>query len=122
MRAVTILFLLYTGGDILLPQYFCGGEELGGLTLQFTVSASIDSKSDDTRFASINSSDSSRPEHPQDQEPHEEDCFCCCAHVLPGFGFKGIIAYEPGQLSVISAMDSLPSPPLPHTYHPPRFA
>lgn len=121
-HAVAILFLLYTGGDILLPQYFCSGEEIGGLPLQITVSPSKDSKSDDTRLASVRTSDDLRPEQPQDQAPREEDCFCCCAHVLPGCGFTGVISYEPGQLSIASEVNSPPSPPLPNTYRPPRFA
>ena len=121
-RAVAILFLLYTAGDILLPQYFCGGEEIGGLSFQTIVSAAPDSTSDNALIASIRNSDNSRPERPQDREPHEEDCFCCCAHVLPGFGFTGVISDGPGQLAIVSELNSLPSPPLPNTYHPPRFA
>ncbi len=120
IRAVAILFLLYTGGDILLPQYFCRGEEIGGLPL--STSVVIDKKSADTHQAFNVSSNPTRPDEPHEQAPHTEDCFCCCAHVLPSFGISGSVNYESSQSANNSEMNSLPSPPLPHTYRPPRFA
>jgi hypothetical protein len=142
VRAVAVLFLLYTGGDIFLPQYFCRGEEIGGLPLSASVvtdeksaeprRASTDRDSTDSNLALTekNSADSalsvssnpSRPDQHHEQAPHTEDCFCCCAHVLPGFGISGIFNNESSHSVSISELHSLPSPPLPNTYRPPRFA
>lgn len=120
IRVIAIFFLVYTGGDILLPQYFCAGEEIGGLPLPIRVSADTVRQPDVVPYVSFHAPDS-EPGRPQQHEQQNEDCFCCCAHVLPGFGITGMMSFQPDQLSVTTVLNSLPSPPLPHTYRPPRF-
>jgi hypothetical protein len=121
IRVIAIFFLIYTGGDILLPQYFCAGEEIGGLPLTIHFSADTVRQSDGARYVSFRAADGSESGQPQQHERQDEDCFCCCAHVLPGFGITGAMSFQPGRLSVTTVLNSLPSPPLPHTYRPPRF-
>jgi hypothetical protein len=51
----------------------------------------------------------------------EEDCFCCCSHILPGYSVSQV------TLNIMPRVDipliaSLPSPPPQDTFHPPRPA
>lgn len=121
VRAVAIFFLLFTVGDIGLPQYFCGGEEIGGLPLGSVAHASTRAGDPDTERSAIPASEDSLPGQGSDPAPHEEDCFCCCAHVLPALAFTRAAAElrspEPPQ-----KQQSLPTPSLQLPYHPPRFA
>lgn len=115
VRAVALFFVLFTVADITLPQYFCGGEEIGGLPLAATAAPET---------AGLGSDPGAEAPSPgRDSEaPHEEDCFCCCAHVLPGLAITLVVAAELRSQQPPLGLDSLPSPPLPLQYHPPRFA
>ena len=115
VRAVAVFFVLFTVADITLPQYFCAGEEIGGLPLSATYT---------TEAASLGAETGTEAPSPgRDSEaPHEEDCFCCCAHVLPGLAVTPVAVAELRSLQPPLGLDSLPSPPLPLQYHPPRFA
>ncbi len=123
MRGAAVFFLLFTCADIALPQYFCSDDEIGGVTLKgsaTTPSAAVDVALDRTSDpATTDDSDSGWHE---DQAPHEEDCFCCCAHVLPSMAFTPVGTSEMRLPSRTLVKDSLPSPPLRGTYHPPRIA
>jgi hypothetical protein len=107
VRALALFFVLFTGADIALPQYFCGGEEVGGLPLGSVATST---------------SEDSLPGQVPDEAPHEEDCFCCCAHVLPGLAFIRAATAELRSLEPPQKHESLPTPPLQLPYHPPRFA
>lgn len=111
VRGVAVFFLLFTVADITLPQYFCGGEEIGGLPLAETAGLGAEA-----------GTETPWPGRDSEQAPHEEDCFCCCAHVLPGFVLTPAPIAEQGSLQPPLKLDSLPSPPLRLQYHPPRFA
>ena len=122
VRAVAVFFLLFTAADITLPQYFCGGEEVGGIPLrQVTRVATEDAAPDSTLLASLNSEDS-LPSHDGEQAPHEEDCFCCCAHVLASVGMHCAGCTPAASPSVDLAAGRLPDAPTSSTYHPPRLA
>ena len=115
VRAVALFFVLFTVADITLPQYFCGSEEIGGRTLAATVTPET---------AGLGADPGTQAPSPgRDSEaPHEEDCFCCCAHVLPGLAVTPVVAAELRSPQPPLGLDSLPSPPLPLQYHPARFA
>ena len=51
----------------------------------------------------------------------DEDCFCCCSHILPGFSFDCITLNTMPRVA-IALIASLPSPPPQDTFHPPRQA
>ena len=121
VRVLVIFFLLHAGADLVMPQYFCSGEEVGSIPVQRDALAVI-SETDIPTLISVSSPTNSQPEQPQEQEPHEEDCFCCCAHVLPGAVIGSLVAFDLTSLPSPPGMASLPSPPLRGTYHPPRFA
>jgi hypothetical protein len=50
----------------------------------------------------------------------DEDCFCCCSHIIPGYW----IAVAPLEMTPrlnIPSTEPLLSPPPRDTFHPPRF-
>ena len=115
VRAVAVFFVLFTVADITLPQYFCAGEEIGGLPLAATAAPETVGLGADPGTQA--------PSPGRDSEaPHEEDCFCCCAHVLPGLALTPFPAAELRAQQPPLKLDSLPTPTLPLQYHPPRFA
>jgi hypothetical protein len=124
VRGVAVFFLLFTGADILLPQYFCD-DEIGGISLPSATAATLNTEehsADDSKVAAIADPDESRSRLPSDTSQHEEDCFCCCAHVLPSLPFAPAETIEVRQTAATFINDPLPSPPLRDTYHPPRVA
>ena len=115
VRAVAVFFVIFSVADITLPQYFCAGEEIGGLPLSAMNAREAAGLGAETGTGA--------PSPGRDSEaPHEEDCFCCCAHVLPGLAVTPVVAAELRSQQPPLGLDSLPSPPLPLQYHPPRFA
>ena len=119
-RAIAILFLLYTGADLLVPQV-CAEER--GLT---TIEANdLQATSPDlASYVSSLASDTSNKEHNQfpEQQQRDEDCFCCCAHIIPGSVFHGSSISEIVSISLPTKQALVPLQ-LPKAYfHPPRFA
>jgi hypothetical protein len=51
----------------------------------------------------------------------EEDCFCCCSHVLPCFSLDYVTPNTTPRVN-IALIASLPTPPPQDTFHPPRMA
>ena len=123
LRAVALFFLLYTGADIALPQYFCAGEAAGLPDVAVASTATVaDASTVATGSAAVSGAKDSRPGRPETEVPHEEDCFCCCAHVLTGPAFKVVETTELKSFPASLGEHSVLSPPLPLQYHPPRFA
>jgi hypothetical protein len=62
------------------------------------------------------------------QDPHsdsspastEEDCFCCCSHILPSCQVNYMTLDTMPRID-IPLIDSLPAPPPQATFHPPRL-
>lgn len=124
LRAVAVFFLLYTGADIALPQYFCAGEAAGLPDVVVASTATADGGAHARTGGDVTLSDvkDSQPGRPEQETPHEEDCFCCCAHVLTGLAFKVVETAELKSPPSSLEEGSVLSPPLPLQYHPPRFA
>jgi hypothetical protein len=59
--------------------------------------------------------------HDSSPDSTEEDCFCCCSHILLGFSFDYITLNTMPRVD-IALIASLPSPPPQDTFHPPRQA
>jgi hypothetical protein len=122
-RVLALFFLIFTGADLFMPQYFCAGEEVGNLPPQSRVAKTNAGTIDESKTVALYSSQESQPgESPEREAPHEEDCFCCCAHVLLGLSFKNAEYSEIKSPRAPAEMPRLLSPPLQSTYHPPRFA
>ena len=115
VRVIATLILLYTGADLTVPQ-FCS-EEMG--------IPAVARASDVTRptnyVAVTHRSDDSREDLPSESPSKDEDCFCCCAHVLPGDALAVVavpqLHSDPGSHERIT----LPFAPVNTPYHPPRL-
>ncbi len=117
VRAVALLFLLHAGVDLAFPQ-LCSEEPIAVVTNQ---SQDVADYLSESLSAFQASKESSQDQHPQDR-PSEEDCFCCCAHVMPSPPFV-----NPGAADLNLGRDVLPDLSVPAAalnppYHPPRFA
>lgn len=119
-RAIAILFLLHTGVDLLAPQV-CA-EERGLIIIE--ANELQDTAPDLASYVSSLASAASTKEHNQapDQQQRDEDCFCCCAHVVPASVFHGNSISEIISISLPTKQALVPLQ-LPKAYfHPPRFA
>lgn len=114
VRAIAVLFLFYTAVEITVPQ-FCS-EASGVLSISEAARASM--------ILSVLSpaADNNQKELPSEQPSSDEDCFCCCAHVVPGRAIAAIAITDLMPSFTVQRKIDLPSPPLQSPYHPPRFA
>ncbi len=108
-RFIVVLFLTYAGVDIANPQ-LCSDEFIPPSVLLASNATDI----------SVNYlEETEQPEEPS--APHsEDDCFCCCTHVLPAptshpNGASNVVLYEH-----ISVPQSVSSAHLKTLYRPPR--
>lgn len=121
-RGIAIFFLIFTFADlsfadILAPQLCEDREELPGLSQAVT--------SDATSVApdrvSLTAADSSRTEHPSQPTGIEDDCFCCCSHIIPGSHVTVADLSDHPRPSALQ-INALPSSPPQDTFHPPRLS
>jgi hypothetical protein len=122
IRVLAIFFLFYTAADLLVPQVCT--EDLGGLHSEALVSVPAHNVGNNSQPTSIGiqQSDSQKEEPNQQSTSYDEDCFCCCAHILPVSHFT---PREGGELVEIwpeSDPEGLPSSPPHKAYRPPRLA
>ena len=121
VRGVALFFLLFTGVDLAFPQ-LCEGEEFAELpsAAQFPsfVAPGADGITDEALVVSFK--EDSRPDQPRDGAPHEEDCFCCCAHVLLGLSITTEFHSAPVTVAFDRRRSEPLSPPLQSPYRPPR--
>lgn len=115
VRVIAILFLVHTGADLTVPE-FCG-EEMGIPGFVQAQSTDIDSVA-----AFVTASREPKQDEPTQPTHSDEDCFCCCTHVLPGHATAPVGTAELSSAFAALKMTDLASPPLQGPYHPPRFA
>jgi hypothetical protein len=115
---IAIFFILFTAVDLLNP-HICS-EELGGVSFGGALTANL-SAGDTKATAIVTPSEDSHPEQPSRPGQTEEDCFCCCSHILPGSYFSpdaGLLKPDVG-----SPMNSnLPNSPPRDLFRPPRLS
>lgn len=115
-RFIVILFLAYAGVDIANPQ-LCNEEFTPAVLLASNAERRAEKPLADCSLGS--SEDTEQREQPS--APHrDEDCFCCCTHVLPA-----LTTHPDGAFDVISQgltlrPQSVTSAHLMALYHPPR--
>ncbi len=115
-QGVVILFLVYTGIDITIPQYH--RDESIGTGISRTLSSPAYAINNEV-FASAAESIPNLPQ--QDPEsPRDEDCFCCCSHIVPSPVFVGPANTELMLPTSPQLEISTPTAPLHKPYHPPR--
>jgi len=119
LRLVAMLFLAHAGVDLLFPQ-LCSEEGFrAGVNTPLAVSYTKSNK--DSPAVSAFDSNESREEQRSDQEPRDEDCFCCCSHVVPSPVFGNPNNAELHLPSITEQNVSILSAPLKNPYHPPRL-
>lgn len=105
-RVAAVLLLLLGAVDLAFPQ-ICG-EDNGPVLSQ---SQSRTSSGSDPR------SDSS-----QQQEGRDEDCFCCCSHILSVEPTAPLQALVPSNESPLPNPDRVTASPFDSPFRPPRLA
>ncbi len=121
VRGVAIFFLLFTFADIAFPQVFCR-EGISAFLSERPVPVSATSDTAIAFVASMRRSDDSRPDTPSNQAPHEEDCFCCCCHVMTVTVVVNCQALIVKSAPFTRHQDRLPTAPLQSPFRPPRHA
>jgi hypothetical protein len=119
VQAVALLFLFHTAVDLLAPQ-FCSEEPINMSVNQHfsTPEESVIEQTPPFIAAMPGESD----EEPTPVPCQDEDCFCCCTHVMASFGFVNPAKADLKLLSDTQRDLSIPSAPPNNPYHPPRFA
>ena len=120
MRCVAILFLLYTAVDLAYPQ-ICAEENLSVAASHVSVLSAGQSNFTKS-IRSFSADDGSQRNLPEDKEQADEDCFCCCAHIVPGVVFVAPEVVEPKQVFAVPVESSIPQDEFEPPYHPPRFS
>ena len=116
VRGVAVFFVLFVFVDLAFPQ-LCG-EAAEGIPSRIHAPAQV---ADGEPDASKDSGDTRRDQQPE-QEPHEEDCLGCCAHVLMGNMFTPVTVAESVLLPAPPVDIQVPTPSLTNPYHPPRIS
>jgi hypothetical protein len=115
---IAILVLLFASAEIsadtIWPGLCC--EEFCGLAGSYTPYIAVADISD-----KISAADDSTHEDSSSPVPAEEDCFCCCTHILPSLRFA---VAEPDAEALTSGLANtiLPIAPPQSAYHPPRLS
>lgn len=116
---VALLFLFHTGVDLLFPQ-LCSEEPVSiAVNQSLPVSKNAINGETSAQFAKSLPNDSG--EDRRSDPPRDEDCFCCCTHVMPSPGFVNPESAELKLPNNSTKNALIPSAPLNTPYHPPRF-
>ena len=126
-RGIVLLFLIHTAAELAFPQYcrelprsFLGSgsvavavERAPAETISPSISGFLTQKAEST-LPGVPSNDS--------EMPKDEDCFCCCAHVMPSPLFVDPETARLVLLFDMPAPASIPTGSVHTPYHPPRSA
>ena len=116
-RFIVILFLAYAGVDIANPQ-LCND---GFAPPQVLLAANVETPAGEiSTGVSIGDSEETE-QREQPSAPHsEDDCFCCCTHVLPGATTHPNGASDAISQGLTLTPQSVTSAHLMALYRPPR--
>jgi hypothetical protein len=121
-RWFAVLFLLFASAEILVdvisPGICC--EELSGFVSSCAPGAADPAQAPDG-LDKISAVDNSTHGEPSSPFPTEEECFCCCAHILPSLHFE-VADLDVESLTSDLANTILPIAPPQSAYHPPRLS
>jgi hypothetical protein len=128
-RGIAIFFLIFTFMDIVFIDML----QQGGCSEEATVLPSpskspvvseMFQENETTGLIPLQNTAQNQPAHPADDEPDgkiDEDCFCCCSHLIPGIRLDISVlngSPQPGDPAILV----IPTSPLRGTFHPPRFS
>lgn len=118
LKAVAVLFLLYTGIDLVTCQVCC--ENIAGLPTEFALALSAEREVNET-FAVVSAPSSKKSQDEQPSNPsRDEDCFCCCTHVMASPVFASSANTDLKMNTSLEENIPIPTAPLNNPYHPPR--
>jgi hypothetical protein len=120
-RSLAVLLLAFAVFDLAIVDTFfpqlCNDEHLSSALIESTEAAinkSVAIANHESQ-PSRNSLPSSTP------ASTDEDCFCCCSHIVLGYAVNAVASPAPPS-AIIPIDDILPSAPAQDTYRPPRIA
>ena len=120
-RGLVLIFFVMTLADIASPQN-CG-EDVWGLLKAASPQSSVQTPADFGPEAARISADSQQqqPASDPDSAPADDDCICCCSHILPGVIFH---VDEPDLAPSLNepTVTTLPTAPPQSAFHPPRLS
>lgn len=108
LRKFCVVFLLlWTLVDLACPG-LCRGEALAPLYGQ-----------SHTAGVAVSPNHGGQPGRPSSRLPCDDDCFCCCQHIVPSSHFVFSVL-EPTERTVLIVLLSSPDQLLQLPFHPPR--
>lgn len=123
VHGLATFFLLFACADLSFPQVFCP-EELGGqinLRSFADLKTSATSNDKEKSVIAVKDGDNSSPDEPSRQAPQEEECFCCCGHIVPVVIFINCQALIVKSPPFMFDQDRLPTTPPQSPFRPPRY-
>ena len=123
-RAVALLLLSLTFFDLTVIDLFAPElcEGASAIVAATPATTALNAAPRDGQLTTTTDNlNSPQPSIPAAPECFEEDCFCCCAHILPSAYFR--LPALPAPLARVAVLTILPlSAPPAVTFRPPRFA
>jgi hypothetical protein len=107
-RALAIFFLVFTAVDLTFPS-LCQAEE----TAEVAQADAEKNLSGPVKDAP--------PDQPVEHSDFEEDCFCCCSHVIPSPHIGVSKQMQPPRIALMT-LSSLPAAHPGDAFHPPRLS
>jgi len=120
LRVIAMLFLLHSGVDMLFPQLCNEEKPFDGSFSSSWVVATNDGEVE--KALAVDGSSQVPNDQPSGPEHRDEDCFCCCTHVMPSPVFASPDEAELVISTSTVARIFIPSAPSDNPYHPPRLA
>jgi hypothetical protein len=117
-RWFAVLLFMFASADLsadmISPQLCCEG--IGNLVV--SVASSNQNLNDESALVAAEDFGHEQSESPSNID---EDCFCCCSHILPGIHFDvSVLDIKPPSSLLINTF--LPTPPPQKTFRPPRLS
>ena len=119
-RVVSLLLLLLCFSDLAIADVFFPGSCEGDSEMPLVRAQSSTTTELHQGISSLALQQESQPA-PAESTPVEEDCFCCCTHIVPVAFYKfarPLLQTEP----IASYPLSVPTAPHTKLFHPPRLA
>jgi hypothetical protein len=116
---VAFAFFDMTVVDMFFPQ-LCVDEQTSQ-SINSPVAATDNSTGKIPDDLTVVSNRNSQPDQDSQQFSSDEDCFCCCAHIIPGQHINVATLNFPPHPGD-TALPAIPSAPPHGTYHPPRHS
>lgn len=121
IRGIALFFVIYIAID-LTSLDLCRGEVLEDSGEGLVAVAGSQLTGTSSLFvARIEASDKLRTNVPSWPLSNDDDCFCCCTHVLPGKVTSPIELTDIRSPKISLEYLSVPSPSLARAFHPPRL-